>query len=66
VLIPLQSKVYAYTALQDYIRDVGAPLYFSLDGAKEENLGEWISICQTFCIPKRSSEPYHQYQSKVK
>jgi hypothetical protein len=36
------------------------------DAAKEENLGEWVNICQKFCIPQRSSEPYHQHQNKVK
>jgi hypothetical protein len=45
VFIPLKSKVYAYMALSDYIKDVGEPLFLSSDNAKEENLGEWISIC---------------------
>jgi hypothetical protein len=63
--IPLKSKAYAYTALQDYIRTVGAPLFLISDSAKEEYLGEWITICHTFGIPKRSSEPYYQHQNKV-
>jgi len=63
--IPLKSKAYAYTALQDYIRTVGAPLFLISDSAKEENLGEWITICRTFGIPKHSSEPYYQHQNKV-
>jgi hypothetical protein len=65
VFIPLKSKAYAYVALSDYIKDVGAPLFLSSDNAKEENLGEWISICRTFGIQKRSSEPYYQHQNKV-
>jgi hypothetical protein len=40
VFIPLKSKAYAYVALSDYIKDVGAPLFLSSDNAKEENLGE--------------------------
>jgi hypothetical protein len=51
--------------LSDYIKDVGAPLFLSSDNAKEENLGEWISICRTFGIQKRSSEPYYQHQNKI-
>jgi len=65
VLIPLKSKAYAYTALQDYIHYTGAPLFIMSDAAKEENLGEWIDICWKYCIPQRSSEPYHQHQNKV-
>jgi len=63
--IPLKSKAYAYTALQDYIRAVGAPLFLISDSGKEENLGKSITICRTFGIPKRSSEPYYQHQNKV-
>jgi hypothetical protein len=65
VLIPLKSKGYAYTALQDYIRNTGVPLFLMADAAMEENLGEWIHICQKYCIPQRSSELYHQHQNKV-
>jgi hypothetical protein len=65
VFILLRSKAYAYVALSDYIKDVGAPLFLSSDNAKEEKLGEWISMCRTFGIQKRSSEPYYQHQNKV-
>jgi hypothetical protein len=65
VFIPLRSKAYAYVALSDYIKDVGAPLFLSSDNAIEEKLGEWISMCRTFGIQKRSSEPYYQHQNKV-
>jgi len=44
---PLKSKAYAHTALQDYIRTVGAPLFLKSDSTKEENLGEWVTICCT-------------------
>jgi hypothetical protein len=38
--VPLKNKAYAYTALQDFIREVGAPLFLAVDAAKEENMGE--------------------------
>jgi hypothetical protein len=65
VLIPIKSKGYAYTALQDYIRYTGASLFLMADAAKEENLGEWIHIRQKYCIPQQSSATYHQHQNKV-
>jgi hypothetical protein len=64
-VVPLKTKVYAYTALQDFIRQVGAPLFITVDMAKEENIGEWLSICRTYCIPQRASELMYQHQNKV-
>jgi hypothetical protein len=49
-VVPLKNKAYAYTALQDFIRYVGAPKYLAVDAAKEENMGEWLSICRTYCV----------------
>lgn len=54
-----------YTTLSDDIKHIGAQLLLSSDNAKEETLGEWISICRTFGIQKRSLEPYYQHQNKV-
>ena len=62
---PLKNKAYAHAALQDFIRQVGAPLYIAVDAAKEENMGEWRTICRTYCIPQRTSEPMHQNQNRV-
>jgi hypothetical protein len=64
-VIPLKNKVYAYTALQDFIRYVGAPSFIAVDAAKEENLGEWQAVCRTHCIPQRTSEPNYQNQNRV-
>jgi hypothetical protein len=65
VIYPLKNKVYAYTALQDFIRYVGAPTYIKVDAARKENLGEWLAICRTYSIPQRTSEPGYQHQNKV-
>jgi hypothetical protein len=64
-IVPLKTKAYAYTALQDFIRQVGAPLFIAVDAAKEENIGEWLSVCRTYCIPQRTSEPTYQNQNRV-
>ncbi len=64
-VMPLKNKAYAYTALQDFIREVGAPQYLAVDAAREENLGEWLSICRRYCIPQHTSEPSYQNQNRV-
>jgi hypothetical protein len=28
-------------------------------------MGEWLSICRTYCIPQRTSEPTYQHQNRV-
>ncbi len=28
-------------------------------------MGEWLSVCRTFCIPKHTSEPEYQNQNRV-
>lgn len=63
--MPLKSKAYAYTALQDFIRQVGAPAYISVDATREENMGEWLSICRTYCVSQRTSEPTYQNRNRV-
>jgi hypothetical protein len=64
-VVPLKTKAYAYTALQDFIRQVGAPLFIAVDAAKEESIGEWLSVCRMYCIPQRTSEPTYQNQNRV-
>ena len=64
-VVPLKNKAYAYTALQDFIREVGAPPFVTVDAAREENLGEWLSVCRTYCIAQRTSEPNYQNQNRV-
>jgi hypothetical protein len=65
VVYPLKNKAYAYTALQDFTRYVGAPTYIKVDAAREENLGEWLTIGRTYSIPQCTSEPGYQHQNKV-
>jgi hypothetical protein len=64
-VVPIKNKAYAYTALQEFIRYVGAPAYLAVDAAREENMGEWLSICRTYCIPQHTSEPMYQNQNRV-
>ncbi len=64
-VVPLKNKAYAYTALQGFIRHVGTPMYLAVDVAKEEKMGEWLSICHTYCIPQHMSEPMNQNQNSM-
>jgi hypothetical protein len=65
VIIPLKNKGQAHTALQDFIRYVGVPSYILVDGAPEENKGEWLSVCRTYCIPQHTTEPEYQNQNRA-
>jgi hypothetical protein len=63
VVIPLKSKGQAHVALQGFIQYVGAPQSVIVDGAPEENKGEWLNTCRTFCIPLHNTEPGYQNQN---
>ncbi len=65
VIIPLKHKGQAHLALQDFIRHTGVPAFIMVDGAPEENKGEWLSICRTYCISQHTSEPGYQNQNKA-
>ncbi len=53
-------------SLQDFIRFIGAPSFILVDSAPEENKGEWLNICRTYCIPQHTSEPEYQNQKWAK
>ena len=61
----MKGKGYAPTALRNFIRDVGAPVYLHTDNAYEEVLGEWEEVCKMYCIPQIASEPHYQHQNKA-
>ncbi len=63
VTIPIKSKAQVHNTLQDFIRDIGAPLFLVTDRAKEETLGEWQAICCTYCIKQHTTESYYQNQN---
>ncbi len=65
VVIPLKTKGQAYIALQDFIRYIGAPSFILVDSAPEENKGEWLSTCRTYCIPQHATEPEYQNQNRA-
>ncbi len=65
VTIPIKSKGQVHIALQDFIRYVGAPSTFLVDGAPEENKGEWLNTCRTYCIPLHNTEPGYQNQNRA-
>lgn len=39
--------------------------YVVTDGDPEENKGEWLSICRTYCIPQHTTEPGYQTQNQA-
>lgn len=65
IIVPLKNKGQAHIALQDFIRFVGAPKFIVVDGAPEENRGEWLKICRTYCIPLHTTEPGYQNQNRA-
>ncbi len=64
-VIPLKNKALAHRALQDFIRNVGAPSFILVDGAPEENKGEWLNVCRTYCISQHTSIPEYENQNRV-
>lgn len=65
VAIPLKDKGLVHTALQDFIRYIGALSFIVVDSVPEENRGEWLSVCRMYCIPQQTTEPEYQNQNRA-
>ena len=50
-------------ALNDYIREFGAPRTLVSDNAQSEVGKKWTTILREFCIKGRTSEPHNQHQN---
>ena len=51
--IPMKSKADAEDALKYMIQDIGIPFEMHVDGAKEENLGQWEEVRKA-CLIKQT------------
>ncbi|MGH3054674.1 MAG: hypothetical protein ACRDL7_06820, partial [Gaiellaceae bacterium] len=62
---PLKRKGHASQALEDFVREEGAPNELFTDNAGEEIGPEWTRICRRFCMDTETSEPHHPNQNKA-
>ena len=54
----MKSKADAGDALMYMIQDIGIPFEMHVDGAKEENLGQWEEVRKACLIKQTQIEPY--------
>jgi hypothetical protein len=59
----MRRKDQVKLAIQDFLRDQGAPWAFRMDGAKEQGNDEIDDILQDLHIARQVSEPYNQQQN---
>jgi len=58
-LQPLKKESHNSTALQDFSRNVGLPLFVKSDCAQSEIGEKWTEHCRDHCIGMLTSEPEH-------
>jgi hypothetical protein len=59
----MRRKDQVKLAIQDFLREKGAPWAFRMDGAKEQGNDEIDTILRDLHIAKQTSEPYNQQQN---
>jgi hypothetical protein len=59
----LQRESQGVQALEDFIRDIGAPHDIRSDNAKMETGVEWSKICRKYNIAQQTTEPEHPHQN---
>ena len=62
---PLKTESQCTTALQDYIREHGAPDTMLNDNAQAETGVKWTEILRDYMIQTRTSEPHHPHQNQA-
>ena len=48
------------------IQDIGIPFEMHVDGAKEENLGQWEEVRKACLIKQTQTEPYSPYPQSAR
>ena len=61
----MKSKADARDALMYVIQDISIPFEMHVDGAKEENLGQWEEVRKTCLIKQTQTEPYSPLQNRA-
>jgi hypothetical protein len=62
-VFPLKSENNNASALQDYIRSVGAPTVIRTDNAQSELGLTWTTVLRDICIGSETTEPHHPWQN---
>ena len=60
---PLKTESQCTAALQDYLREHGAPATMISDNAKSETGHPWTTILREHMVRTRTSEPHHPHQN---
>ena len=61
----MRSEDQGTEALQDFIRDVGAPYNIHSDNSKMQTSNAWKDILRQYNISQTTTEPYHPHNSSV-
>ena len=64
-VFPLKSECYNDTALKDFTRKVGAPIFIKSDNALSETGAEWTEYCRNQCIEQQTTEPHTPSQNQA-
>jgi hypothetical protein len=59
----MQRESQGPQALEDFIRDIGAPHDIRSDNAKMQTGVEWSKICRQYNIAQQTTEPHHLWQN---
>ena len=62
----MRLKADARDTLMYMIQDIGIPFEMHVDGAKEENLGQWEEVRKACLIKQTQTEPYSAWQNHAK
>jgi len=63
---PLKKESHNSTALQDFSRNVGLPLFVKSNCAQSEIGEKWTEHCRDHCIRMLTSEPGHPWKNPAK
>jgi hypothetical protein len=61
----MKSKANAEDTLMYMIQDIGIPFERHIDGAKEENLGQYKEVRKACLIKQTQTEPYSPWQNRA-
>ena len=61
----MKLKADARDALMCMIQDIGIPFEMHVDGAKEENLGQWEEVMKACLSKQNQTEPHSPWQSRA-
>lgn len=60
---PLKTESHAFTALQDFGKDIGIPHTIKSDNSQTETGHQWTEWCRKYCSRHITTEPHHPWQN---